>query len=212
MNSFTQQTKNVRIMWTDKVWVNRVSCTIKHVLLFVGTPNHHVQRVIKMLPKKRKFIPTEFENFNFSSSGQQEVSNEDDHVAAEDNNEAEMEDVGIDLSCKTRPSPDAEVITAFRKISNDTSVTTASAPGPSSSVIYNARYFVTPQSKSNEFEYRVATSLHWKKTDLCSKSYMKVKTGETLRDGLTICQTKQGAYDLRGKKGPTKVEMKSKWE
>ena len=42
---------------------------------------------------------------------------------------------------------------------------------------------------------------------------MKVKTGETLidgMDGLTICQTKQGAYDLRGKKGPTKVEMKSK--
>ena len=39
---------------------------------------------------------------------------------------------------------------------------------------------------------------------------MKVKTGETLMDGLTICQTKQGAYGLRGKKGPTKVEMKSK--
>ncbi len=94
-----------------------------------------------MLPKKRKFIPAEFENFNFASSGQQDVANEDDHGAAEDNNEAEMEDVGIDLSCKTRPSPDKEVVTAFRKISNDATIPTVSAQGPSTSVIYEARYF-----------------------------------------------------------------------
>lgn len=94
-----------------------------------------------MLPKKRKFVPAEFDNFNFASSGQQEASNEDDHVATEDNNEAEMEDVGIDLSCKTRPSPDKEVVTAFRKISNDNSVSTAPPQGPSSSIVYEARWF-----------------------------------------------------------------------
>ena len=95
-----------------------------------------------MLPKKRKFFPAEVENFNNSLSDQQEApDNEDDnHEPVEENNKSEVEDVGIDLSCKTRPSQDNEVATAFRKVTNDTSASTASTSvRPSLSVVFETR-------------------------------------------------------------------------
>ncbi len=94
-----------------------------------------------MLPKKRKFFPSELENYNYAnSSDQQEAPSNEDNNHGEGNNEAEMEDVGIDLSCKTRSSPEKEVVTAFRKVSNDPSASTPStSAGHSSSVIYETR-------------------------------------------------------------------------